>query len=576
MKILGIHHSAPDPSAAIICNNVLVVFAEEERFIRIKHAPGCFPYRAIDFVLSDSELDITDIDVIVFSWDTDKYDQDTIKSHYDAINIEYPIEHENDRAYQQNKLNYFRSSPQRAFIENQIRRRFGEIEMPEIVFVNHHFSHACTAYFNSGISKSLILTLDGSGEEISTKWFLGNNGSIEELKEIKVPHSLGWFYSAFTEYLGFKAYNGEYKVMGLAAYGEYDESLKHKIDQLIWADEKGGFKCNPQLMFMGEKRHSSYFSDLLVEHLRMPARAISSGVTQWHKDCAFAVQSKLEDIVLTMTKYWIKETGVRNICLAGGVAHNVKLNGHLFNSAGIEEMFVFPVSGDAGTAIGGPIAYQYKLDKTVIPLKKMSDVFLGPAFSDTEIRKILENINLEFEIVDEIERRTAQLISEGKTIGWFQGRMEAGPRALGARSILADPRTISSRDRINSVIKFREGWRPFCPSMTEDAAKKYLQKYYDSAFMTNAFKVRPIAIKEIPAVVHVDDTTRPQIISKEMESRFSKLIHAFGKISNTEVLLNTSFNIKGQPIVCTPQDALRTFYSTSLDVLVLGNCILIK
>lgn len=567
MNILGVFHSYSDPSAALFQDGVLKSFIEEERLIRVKHATGYFPNKAVEYVLKANKLKITDVDCIIQAWDCNVYDEGKMEEIYREINKEYPTVDE-DISYQRRHLNAFRSTNQKNIIYRNLKKFYGDINFPPVFFVNHHLSHACMAFFCSGFDESLVLTIDGRGEWTTTKWWIGRNGKLEVLKEVKIPHSLGWFYSAFTEYLGFEAYDGEYKVMGLAAYGKSNPELKEKISKLIWYDGEGGFKSDPLLLAIGERSFSYYYPDSLIKYLGRAPRSKNEEITEWHMDLAYEVQERLESIVNEMTSYWVKKTNIKNLAVAGGVGLNVKMNGNLFLSGMINDIFIHPLCADTGTSIGGPMAYLYENGKLSKSLLK--EIYYGISFSDEEIENILRSCKLEYKREKDIERKAAELISKGKVVGWFQGSIEGGPRALGNRSILADPRTVESRDKVNAVIKFREFWRPFCPSMTLEGARRYLKKFTKNPFMIITFPVTDISKKEISAVVHVDDTSRPQIIESEENSKFYKLIKEFEKISNVPCVLNTSFNIKGEPIVCTPHDAIRTFSATGLDALAIG------
>jgi carbamoyltransferase len=573
MKILGVFHSYSDPSAALLIDEDIVAYVEEERLTRIKHAPGSFPIRSVDYVLKTGGIALSDVSYIAQAWDCSKYDNGVIARHYDEINKRYPTS-EADLAYQKRHLRAFRSQNQKDIITRHLSREYGPRSLPEIRFVNHHLSHACTAYFQSGMDQSLVLTLDGSGEEITTAWWLGTNGRLELLRDIKIPHSLGWVYSAFTEYLGFDAYDGEYKVMGLAAYGHFNEALHEKLDKLAWYDGAGGFETDPTILTRGKNSHSSYFADALPEFMGRAPRSKRDLVEPWHKDCAFSVQTKLEEIVMKMIHYWTARMGIRSLCISGGVGLNVKMNGNIFAAGLVDDFAPHPLCGDAGQSIGAAMALRYQL--VGLTNKPLQDLYLGPEYSDREIKDILVNCGIPFTEDASIERSVARLVAQGKIVGWFQGRMEGGPRALGSRSILADPRDETSRDKVNAVIKYRELWRPFCPSMTADALETYFDKHTRAPFMIMTFEANDRAKKDIPAVVHIDGTSRPQVVDPVTNEKFFDVIQEFKKLTAIPVVLNTSFNIKGEPIVCTPHDALRTFFGTALDALAIGNCLVVK
>lgn len=573
MKILGIAHSHPDPSAALCIDGNVVSFVDEERLTRVKHAAGEFPIHSIDYVLEEGGITIDQVDYIAQAWDCKKYDNGIISEHYDRLNEVYPTE-EIDIAYQKKHLQNFRSARQTEIILTNLRRRYGDMEFPKVHFMNHHFSHACTAYFYSGMQEALTLVVDGSGEEITTSWWLGKNSELTLLYEIKVPHSLGWIYSAFTEYLGFQAYDGEYKVMGLAAYGESNKDLDSKMSRLVRYDDKGGFEVDPMILVRGKRRHSYFYPDVLAEFMGRQPRTKDSPIEQWHKDCAYSLQRTLERIIANSVAHWVEQIGIRNLCISGGVGLNVKMNGRIFSDKLVDDLFVFPICSDAGQSIGAAMALHDQSSKSDV--KQLNHLYWGPEFSNKEIEDVLIDCKLSFSQEKSIESKVATLISQGKIVGWFQGRMEGGPRALGSRSILADPRDVQSRDKVNGVIKYRELWRPFCPSMTEEAARKYFKRYTRSPFMIITFEANEQMAREVPAVVHVDGTARPQIVDSECNPRYYNLLKEFEKLTGIAVVLNTSFNVKGEPIVCTPQDAIRTFYATGLDALAIGDFLVTK
>jgi carbamoyltransferase len=587
MTSLGIYNLGTDPSAAIIVNGHAVAYVEEERLLRYKHAKDVFPIRSIDQVMKQANVTWGDIDSISFPWDCTKYDDGRMEDHYNEINTKYKIEHPSDLLYQKNHLSHFKSQRQRDLILRQLRKYYGDIQFPEIHFVNHHLSHACTAYFTSGLNESLVLTIDGSGEEVTIGMWQANDHRLTLINETKTPISLGWFYSAFTEYIGFNAYGDEWQVMGMASYGkksqDYHEAKK-KFEKIIYYDGKGGIEGNPHLNALGGSSFSKYCSDTFVELMGRPPRTVYEPVEQWHKDYALAAQTHVEEIIEQLVKYWVDRTGIRNLCVAGGVAMNVKMNGNLFECDWLDSVYVYPIASDAGTSIGAGMAYQYQVKGTLVN-KPIKNVYLGNSFSDVEIAALLDKLKLAYTIPENLEAEIAREITDGKIIGWFQLGMEGGQRALGARSILADPRLVKSRDVVNAVIKYRQPWRPFCPSMLAESAIKYFKhhkkveanlKYPAFEYMTLTLTANEKAMKEIPAVVHVDGTSRIQVVNEDANPRYYRLIKEFEKLTGIGVVLNTSFNIKGEPIVCTPADAIRTFYGTGLDMLVLGNCVLKK
>jgi carbamoyltransferase len=587
MISLGIYNLGADPSAAIIKNGQAIAFVEEERLLRYKHATDLFPTRAIEQVLNQTELSWNDIDNICFPWDCAKYDDGRMEKHYEQANIKYNIKEPQDVSYQTSKLAFFKSENIRSLILRHLRKQYGNIKFPDIHFVNHHLSHACSAFFTSGLEQALILTIDGSGEDVTVSIWKGTGEKLELLKEIKTPISFGWFYSAFTEYLGFHAYGDEWQVMGMASYGEKGENFceaKKKFEKIIYYDGNGGLDGDPHLIALGDKSFSKYCSDSFVQLLGKPPRTSHQPVEQWHKDYALAAQTHLEEHIQKLVQFWVEKTGIRNLCVSGGVAMNVKMNGNLFEVNWLDTVYVYPVASDAGTSIGAGMAYYYEVNGG-LKNTPIQNVYLGNSYSDDEIEQVVKKCNLTYSIPESLESFVAKKITEGKIIGWFQMGMEAGQRALGARSILADPRTNKSREVVNAVIKYRQPWRPFCPSMLEVAAKKYFKhqckvtnnlQYPIFEHMTLTLTANEQAEKEIPAVVHIDGTSRIQIVNSKANPRYYRLLKEFEKLTGIGVVLNTSFNIKGEPIVCTPADAIRTFYGTGLDLLVLGNCVLEK
>jgi carbamoyltransferase len=574
MITLGLFHSYSDPSAALMRDGELLGFVEEERFLRNKHAFGWFPNRSIEFLLKDAGIGWSDVDNIAQAWDVDIHDNGALSAHFEAVNKKYPTS-DADRAYQTHRNRFLSRSSQTSTIRMNLRHYFGEQADKPIIFLRHHRCHAVMAARHSGWTDSLVLIVDGSGEIDTTTWWHCRNNKLELLHEISVPHSLGWFYSALTEYLGYDAYDGEYKVMGLAAYGKPNPNIKAKVDKIVWPDGSGGFETDPALLSRGDRSYSRFYPDALAAHFGRAPRANNDELEEWHQSLAYETQVRLEEVVESMAEYWMDKTGVRNITLAGGVGHNVKLNMSLYHKEGVKDVFAHPLCSDAGIPIGACMAAQEDAGITT-PCNRLSSVSLGPAYDDAFVEDVLTRSKLKFRKVADPSAEAASLLANGKVIGWFQGRMEGGPRALGNRSILADPRDVKSRDRVNAVIKFREFWRPFCPSMTPAGAARYLKKHTYAPFMVTAFHATEEAKAVIPAVVHVDGTARVQIVEREANSRYFELIEAFEKITGVPCLLNTSFNVKGEPIVCTPADAIRTFSATGLDALVIESCIITK
>jgi carbamoyltransferase len=390
-----------------------------------------------------------------------------------------------------------------------------------------------------------------------------------------MPHSLGWFYAAFTEYLGFDAYDGEYKVMGLAAYGGPNREIAERVSRVLRPAPDGiGYELETAYIHDGPHAYSGRFTDHLSELLGRPPRASAQAIDDWHRDLAYAVQDALEQAVVRLARWAVRTTGIRRLCLSGGVAQNVKLNSRLLRLEEVDDVFAHPLCADSGSAAGAALAACFRA--TGERPERLTTLALGPEESEAEIEAALRLAHLDYERPEDPCDAVAAELAEGRIVGWFQGRMEAGPRALGQRSILADPRRVESRDRVNAIIKFREDWRPFCPSILAEAQSKYLVARSATPFMIVAVEATPALRTDAPAVVHVDGSVRPQTVAQQVLPRYHRLLAAFERRTGVPVLLNTSFNVKGEPIVCTITDALRTFWSTGLDVLAAGDFIVRK
>ena len=472
-------------------------------------------------------------------------------------------------------------------------------DINKIYFSEHHFSHAASAFYPSPFKKAVVLTLDGVGEWATTTVAKGDGRDLEILKEIHFPHSIGLLYSAFTYYTGFKVNSGEYKVMGLAPYGE--PKFKNLIlDKLIDLKEDGTFKLNMKYFdyATGLKMINDKFSKLFGQRARNSKKDL---ITQFHMDVASSIQSVTEEIVLKLAKSIAKEYDSNNLCMAGGVALNCVANGKIVKEKIFNNVWVQPAAGDAGGALGAALSLwhkELKNDRSLNLTDKMQGSYLGPSFDDSKIEKELNNLGATYEKFPEekLLEVTAKKLSEEKTIGWFQGRMEFGPRALGARSIIADPRSDKMQKIFNLKVKFRESFRPFAPSITRDDLSEWFDLNCDSPYMLlvadinksirknmaeeekKLFGIEKLNIKRssIPAVTHVDYSARIQTVHEETNPKYYKLIKNFKKITNCPVIVNTSFNVRGEPIVCSVKDAYRCFMGTDLDMLVCGSYILYK
>jgi carbamoyltransferase len=455
------------------------------------------------------------------------------------------------------------------------RKAFGAAELPPIIAIPHHYVHAMHAFLQSPFEEALCLTVDGSGDQFCTVLWHCAGDRVVPIYEQPMPHSLGWFYAAATEFLGFDAYDGEYKVMGLAAYGRPDSEIQGAVARLLYAADDGvGYRIDPRMIHYGPHNWSDRFTDHLATLMGHSPRAENELLTEWHFNFAFAVQEALEQAAIRLVRWGQKKTGTSNLCISGGVGLNVKMNTRLFEVDGISRIFPHPLCSDSGAAAGAALIACWQ--QTGVRPEKLKSLALGNEESDDQIEAMLKRCGIAYTRSDDIAKSVAAELSEGRIVGWFQGRMEAGPRALGQRSILADPRTIDARDRVNAVIKYREPWRPFCPSMKAEAADRYLENWDDAPFMVIAFRAKPELQTEAPAIVHVDNTVRVQLVHEEVSPLYHRLLDAFEQLTGVPVLLNTSFNVKGEPIVCSAVDAVRTFYGTGMDSLAIGTFLVRK
>ncbi len=594
MYILGISAYYHDSSAAIVKDGEIVCAIQEERLTRIKH-DSKFPINAIYECLSISKINIQEIDYIVF------YDKPFTKferiletylsyapNGFASFKLSLPIWIK-EKLFQKNTilkelLNIYKN---KKFFENKL------------LFAEHHLSHAASAFYPSPFEKAAILTMDGVGEWTTTSLAVGDKNSIKILKEIKFPHSLGLLYSAFTYYTGFKVNSGEYKLMGLAPYGNpiYVDLIKK---YLIDIKDDGSFRLNMNYFnyCVGLTMTNKKFHELFQGN----PRKSETEITQKEMDIAASIQNVTEEIIIKLCKNIRKVTNLENLCIAGGVALNCVANGKLLKEKIFNDIWIQPASGDAGGSIGAALSVYYlmlnKKRNVVKKLDKMNGSYLGRKYNDLEIEKELMKADATFRKLNEKEiiKITAQKISEGKAIGWMTGRMEFGPRALGSRSILADPRSDQMQKLLNLKVKFRESFRPFAPSVLfEDLSdwfdltqpspymlfvskifRNKLLKITDKEKKLNGFDKLYLTRSAIPAVTHVDNTARIQTVHKETNEKYYNLIKEFKKITGCSVLINTSFNIRGEPIVCTPSDAYRCFMGTDLDILVIENFMLIK
>ena len=558
MLTLGINYSQyHDSSACIVRDGQLVCAVAEERLSRIKH-DARFPALAIRSCLNLARVRPDQLDHIGFGWPRPH----AVLRHdlADYVRGRRPISFVNLLNSTRHFLN--QQGPQGG--ARRFALSFGATKA-RMHFVDHHLAHAVSAYAYSGFPEAAVVVVDGRGAWEATSIWHGRNGALDHVLTIPWPNSLGLLYAAFTEYLGFEPYSDEWKIMGLAPYGQPGTDLTEFI-----SFDDGFYRVDgPRLV-----GHGYGLGECIAERLG-PKRTPGSDIEDRHKDAAFAVQAACEQAMKGIASVATRRTGCRKLCLAGGVALNSKANGLLLNSGLVESLFVQPAASDDGAALGAALVPHLVCGER-LPLQALRQVDLGVAYDDEQIEVILRTYKLRYTRLDNVPNTTADLLAGGKIIGWFQGRMEFGPRALGSRSILADPRNPEMKARVNNAVKFREWWRPFAPSLLAEAAGVYLESATDSPFMVLTSAVKPEKRGTIPAVTHVDGSTRPQTVEQGINPLYWRVIDEFGRRTGVPVVMNTSFNLRGEPIVATPTDAVRTFFSSGMDALVIGSYLVEK
>jgi len=595
--ILGISCFYHDSAAALICNGEIISAVQEERFSRKKH-DSRFPEKAIRYCLMSNNLDLRDIKSVV-------YYEKPLLTFERLLETYLAVAPRGVRSFVTSMQVWLK---QKLFLKAELKKKLKfiqseiiknkEIFIPEILFAEHHQSHAASAFYPSPFEEAVILCMDGVGEWASTSAWIGKKNGLTPLWEISFPHSLGLLYSAFTFYCGFKVNSGEYKLMGLAPYG-HPIYLKKIKEKLIDIKDDGTFKLDMNYFkfHRGFQMTSRKFHRLFGSLPRKPEEKL----TQFHMDIAASIQAITEEVVIKIATSLRKETGMRNICLSGGVALNCVVNGKLLQKKIFNDIWIQPASGDSGSALGAALIGWYENlnnKRKIDPNDSMKGTYLGCNFSNKEIINYLSKINASFKELKDIElfEKIAFLLEEGKVIGWFNGPMEFGPRALGGRSIIGDPRNIKMQSIMNRKIKFRESFRPFAPAVLEEDVSSQFEIENKSPYMLFVSPVKKefcyeitenqkkifgieklnIPRSSLPAITHVDYSARIQTVSIKTNPRFYNLIKAFKKLTKCPLIINTSFNVRGEPIVCNPQDAYRCFMRTEMDVLVLQNQILYK
>lgn len=561
MWILGISAGfAHDASATLVRDGEIVLAVEEERLDRVKYGKG-FPHRSIDACLKTAGISLNDVDAVGFNLEPWRMYRADVLFNLKCLRSPKAFKYALfNLAWAVHPLLYNLKEAEKIARETNGRR-------PR--FIDHHLCHAASAFYVSPFEDAAILTIDNRGEDVSATLSVGQGAAIRRIDEIRVPESLGSLYLGVTLFLGFK-FGDEYKVMGLAPYGQ--PSHYDVFADVLRQEPRGRFSLNRAYFdYLGaEGLFSRKFYDALG-----PRRRPGEPIEQRHMDIACSLQKRLEDVVLHMADHLHRVTGADNLCLAGGVALNSVANGALARTSAFKNIFVQPAAGDAGTSMGAALAiYHHQLGRP--RTRVMEHANLGPSFSDGEIEEALKACKLDYEIHDNIARTVAELLADGQIVGWFQGRMEWGPRALGARSILADPRATDVKEALNRAIKHREDFRPFAPSVLAERCRDYFECQVPSPFMLFVYNVVEGRRKEIPAVTHVDGSARIQTVRREDNALFWELIKEFEAITGVPVVLNTSFNVDGEPIVCTPRDAIRCFFGSGIDCLAIGRFLVTK
>ncbi len=582
MRIVGISAFYHDSAVALVADGEIVAAAQEERFTRKKHDAG-FPRHALEYCLSEGGIGLDQVDLVAF------YDKPFLKFErlLETYLMAIPV-------WLREKLFL------KDYLTGELKQHRPDFDWDKsLVFSEHHLSHAASAFFPSPFSSAAVLTLDGVGEWATSSFALGRDNRLEVIKEIHFPHSLGLLYSAFTYYTGFKVNSGEYKLMGLAPYGEprYAGVI---LDKLLDLKADGSFRLDLDYFnyCVGLTMTNSRFDALFGQPPRTPEQLL----TPFHMDIAASIQKITEEIMLRMTRALARETGERNLCLAGGVALNCVANGKVLRDAQFENIWIQPGAGDAGGAIGAALGayhlYRGQPRRPHAGLDGMRGSYLGPQFAQPEIERRLKATGAKFDVVDDaaVIAQAADALVAQKALGWFQGRMEFGPRSLGARSILGDPRSPGMQKLLNLKVKYRESFRPFAPAVLREDVSDWFELDHDSPYMLLVAGVKPgrrramtkaesklfgidklnVPRSEIPAVTHVDYSARVQTVHRETNPRFHALLGAFKQRTGCPVLVNTSFNVRGEPIVCTPEDAFRCFMGSEIETLVIGNCVMQK
>jgi carbamoyltransferase len=561
-KILGVH-VGHDSGAAVVVDGEVVADMSEERVTRIKHYSG-LPVASVRFCLDQAGISIEDVDIVA------------VPSATQVPDLNYLFDLSGNRAQRRSRLgraeDLVRARTRRG--QRKPPRSFEPVPLPdstEIIHVEHHLAHAASAYYTSGSDdRQLIVTMDGTGDGVSVALWRGEAGMITPLEKHPTTASLGWFYSNVTEALGWQHGDGEGKTMGLAPYGDADRASG--VLERFYPKFAGGDLVEPH-----DFGPLYTWNEIGAEEWHLDeADEIAALVREYGQEhVAAEAQRVLEEQASELIFPWLDREQTRDLSCAGGVFLNVKLNQRIWDSGKVGRHHIFPNPGDSGLAVGAALFAHHQANPGS-PMLPLRDLYWGPEYSNEEIKSLLAARNLPIVFEDDVSGLAARALHDGKIVAWFEGRMESGPRALGARSILMSPLRAENKDVINQRVKFREGFRPFCPSMLAEKAEDYLVNPRSERFMITSFSVTPAKREAIPAVVHVDDTVRPQTVERAANESYHEVIKRFGELSGESVVLNTSLNVKGEPIICHPREAIRAFFDTGLDCLVLGNYVLSK
>jgi carbamoyltransferase len=556
MLTLGINYGSHDSSAAIAKDGEILFAIAEERLSHRKH-DGAFPFHAINACLAHARATTDDLDEVAFGWQ--KFSELRFADLRNYINGSYPIGWRAAlRAQSIGRIEEYQKDGERLFC-----RHFGT---PKNGFkrIDHHYAHALSSYPLSGFDEATVVVIDGRGASEATSIWHGKASQLKLVEMIRWPNSIGLFYAQFTGWLGFERYQDEWKVMGLAPYGGPGLDLEKFIEV-----SDGSYSVNSRLLL--DSRNGSDLSG--IESVLGPARKPDDPLLDRHRDVAWAVQNACERAELALIGRATTLVGSRNLCLAGGVALNSKANGLIVSRGLVDQIFIQPAAADDGVAIGAALSAPLAAG---FPRKEMTNAYLGPQSTSEEVETVLRTYKLSYRRLENPSETAAGLLAEGQLIGWYQGREEFGPRALGNRSILADPRDVRNRDRVNNAVKFREEWRPFAPSVLEEAGESLFENYHTTPFMTLTFQVRPEKKSAIAAAVHIDGSARVQSVRRDQNERYYDLIKHFETKTGVPAVLNTSFNLKGETIVNSSFDAIRTFYTSGLDALILDRLLILK